>query len=125
MTLITIDLDQHLDLDNDLGHDHVIFLISSGSVKVAFDVLAKGTDIKSVTEMEKSTKSLRDNLATTGLQLTIGGKRLTAQKQKVAVENIDVSKPVEEHRLKFKVIDRRRESIKDKSSESQLMGLAS
>ena len=67
-------------------------------------MVAKGADVSSVAEMEKSTKTLRQDISDNGLQLTLGGRKLRAPKQAVAVDKVDVTKPVKEHWLTFKVV---------------------
>ena len=66
----------------------------AGSVNVDFEVEAKGSDSASLAALENSTNDLQSNLASGGLNISIGGTSFDAPVQNVSIATVDVTPAV-------------------------------
>ena len=84
------------------GNPVTVTDVRPGSVKVDFEVEAKTSG--GLAALENSTSSLKNDLASGGVSLTIGGQTLDAPQQTVEIKKVDVTPPVNEtYEFDFKV----------------------
>jgi len=78
------------------GNKVIVKSITAGSINVDFEVEANGTDSDSLDALESSTKTLQNDLKTSGITLAINGTTIPAPTQVVVIKEVDVTPPVTE-----------------------------